>query len=289
MSKDIILVATHKPDKVYEDEVYKPIHVGRTISKYKEEMNGMLGDDTGDNISEKNPMYCELTAQYWAWKNLKCDNIGLCHYRRYFSKLYTHDTINKSLSNYDIILPTPIYHHVFNDMIINKLNTILTLEDIYIFLKVLKKLYPEYEESVVKYLCGNVDIAYNMFICRKKIFDSFCEWQFSILFECEKYIKLSQYSRLRRIYGYLGEVLLPIYCYHNKLKIKYEPLVSFVSTGEINYLNPISIKSKSYKYLFKLIVKTRKIIYNRQDYYTIDRITNNTAVKVGLYNDGIEL
>ena len=82
-NKIIILVASHKPDKVYQDNVYIPIHVGRAISKYQEEMAWMIGDDTGDNISKKNPNYCELTAQYWAWKHLKdIECIGLCHYRR---------------------------------------------------------------------------------------------------------------------------------------------------------------------------------------------------------------
>lgn len=38
MDKIKILVASHKPDKVYCDDVYTPIHVGRAISKYKEEM-----------------------------------------------------------------------------------------------------------------------------------------------------------------------------------------------------------------------------------------------------------
>ncbi len=48
-----ILVASHKPDKIYQDNIYTPIHVGRAISKFKEEMNWMIGDDTGDNISIK--------------------------------------------------------------------------------------------------------------------------------------------------------------------------------------------------------------------------------------------
>lgn len=42
-------------------------------------------DNEGDNISGKNPDYCELTAQYWAWKNIDCDYYGFFHYRRYLT------------------------------------------------------------------------------------------------------------------------------------------------------------------------------------------------------------
>lgn len=49
-NKTVILVVTHKPDKVYKDDIYTPIQVGKSISKYD---LGFIGDNTGDNISEK--------------------------------------------------------------------------------------------------------------------------------------------------------------------------------------------------------------------------------------------
>lgn len=81
-NKITILVCCHKQDYYAQKYPFLPIQVGRAISSVD---LGIQGDDTGDNISWKNRNYCELTALYWAWKNLKeVDIIGLCHYRRYF-------------------------------------------------------------------------------------------------------------------------------------------------------------------------------------------------------------
>ena len=87
----IIIVTTHKFYWMPKYEIYFPLHVGK---KGKRSI-GFHGDDTGSNISERNANYCELTGVYWAWKNLKCDVIGLCHYRRYFS----HPLINVDEEN----------------------------------------------------------------------------------------------------------------------------------------------------------------------------------------------
>lgn len=75
-----IIVATHKKYWMPSDDIYLPVHVGK---KGKTDL-GYQGDDTGDNISDKNTNYCELTGLYWAWKNLKADYKGLAHYRRHF-------------------------------------------------------------------------------------------------------------------------------------------------------------------------------------------------------------
>ncbi len=98
--KTKIILVTHKPFKIPEGKCFVPVHAGRSVMKSvskdgyinKKDMDWLLdntiGDDTGDNISDKNRKYCECCALYWAWKNYdKLDNpdyIGFMHYRRHF-------------------------------------------------------------------------------------------------------------------------------------------------------------------------------------------------------------
>ena len=79
-----ILLICHKPTKnIPKSDIYLPLEVGASLRD--EHFLDNL-DDTGDNISNKNPSYCELTGLYWAFKNLDYDVLGLVHYRRLFMK-----------------------------------------------------------------------------------------------------------------------------------------------------------------------------------------------------------
>lgn len=216
-----ILIACHKPYDGYRDKVYTPIHVGRAISNYKEEMLDMIGDDTGENISNKNPYYCELTAQYWAWKNLKNTKyVGLAHYRRFLGCKFTEENTSFLFNQdkYDVILPMPIYCRTD---VATRLALASTQEDLHIFLAVIKKQKPEYYPAALQYIQNNIVIGYNMFVMKYDIFSQFAEWQFNILFEMEKYVKVSSYTRAKRIFGYYAEALLPIYCIKNGFNIRY--------------------------------------------------------------------
>ena len=70
--KDIkIVIAAHKPYRMPEDTMYVPLHVGAEGKKNPDGTPLDLGyqkDNEGDNISAKNPYYCELTGIYYAWK-----------------------------------------------------------------------------------------------------------------------------------------------------------------------------------------------------------------------------
>ena len=84
------------------------------------------GDNEGENISIKNPYFCELTGLYWAWKNLPNDYLGLIHYRRFFTtkgcferknqpldNLYlTHKEASDLLADYDVIVPSKRNYYI---------------------------------------------------------------------------------------------------------------------------------------------------------------------------------
>lgn len=271
-----IFVASHKPDKVYHDNVYTPIHVGRSISRYKDEMADMIGDNTGDNISEKNPTYCELTATYWAWKNLKdVDYVGLAHYRRYFETKFTEDNIDSIFNSCDVILAKPYLHDRYMEF---KLIREVLQEDEAILLSVIKKLYPDYEHDVIDYLYDFVDYPFNMFVMRRSMFEGYCDFLFSILFECEKIMHSLPYTCASRRFGYIAEFLLPIFCFHNKLRVKTEYVVPFVGE-QANH--PCDWNQR-------LKVKLLHKIYDKHKPSFFEQMYDN-AVIVGLRNDGIEL
>ena len=100
MSRIVILIGYHKPATLIKNSIVLPICMGREIVEQKwrsgvrtPELNWLIkktiGDNSGDNISELNAEYGEMTGLYWAWKNYEKlgnpDYIGFMHYRRIFS------------------------------------------------------------------------------------------------------------------------------------------------------------------------------------------------------------
>lgn len=275
MKKKItIFVACHKPVEVSSDEVFTPIHTGRAVSPYKEEMRSMIGDDTGDNISERDSSYSEMTVHYWAWKNYHdSEYIGFCQYRRYFYEKITSDNIDDYFqSGTDVLLVGPCMrsHNRWTF-----LTTYVCAEDLAIMQKVVQKLYPDYYTTLSQYGFNYIDYPFNMFICRRELFEKYAEWIFSILFECEKYIKPSPYSRARRVYGYLAEFLTPIFFIHNGFKIK--PLHYYRKEWGVK-MGGLSIMQK-----MKMRI-LRNLVYFREKHNIIDI---DSAVELGLKKDGI--
>lgn len=271
MKKVTIFVACHKPAEVKNDIIHTPIHVGRAISKWKKEMALMIGDDTDDNISEKNPFYSEMTAQYWAWKNYhESEYIGFCHYRRYFvSHEMETNFDNLFADGTDVIFNEPRFRLLTRYAFFS--NSV-GAEDRFIMQNALLKLYPDYYQTYLLYANGFKDYVCNMFICRKALFDQYAEWIFSILFECEKSLRLSSYTRARRVYGYMSEFLMPVFFLHHNCKIKCLPYQD--SAGKI-----IKMGTKT-----KIKIKLLTFLRHKHLY---DSIKMDPAVEAGLRMDGI--
>ena len=137
-----MLLACHKQVLYYSNDFYIPIHVGKKINPHNIGYRS-IADNTGVNISSLNPLYCKLTAQYWGWKNLDCEYIGLQHYRRYFNYDFTNTNIEESFKDCDIIVARPL---CMSCSIFEFWCNALVPEDVYVALKLLM---PKNDSAVV--------------------------------------------------------------------------------------------------------------------------------------------
>ncbi len=239
---------------------YKGVYVGSG------RLDNMLSDGDGENIKEKNPYYCELTALYYVWKNEELsDYVGLVHYRRFFDFTCDNpkaivetkndlldiadnvliDALLDDLDKYDIVLPKAdnmclsVYeqyakHH-------NK-------KDYDVVRTIIKDKYPEYLNAFDQVSNGNALHLYNMFVMKKEIFSHYMEWLFSILFEVEKKIDIQSYDQYqRRVFGYLAERLLNVYVYSNNLSLVEKPII-FLQYGN---KSDVRIRKMDWKYVLK--------------------------------------
>lgn len=214
-----IYVMAHKTYRFPQEKIYIPVQVGAALH----EDLGLVRDDTGENISAKNPYYSELTGFYWMWKNgSACDIMGLCHYRRYFLNekgiLLSAQEIEILLENWDVIVSgiatfeggVSIYeqyeqHHYGKDLDALR--------------ESVRRLYPEYLDVYDEVMHGKEMYFGNMLIASKKTVDAYAKWLFDLLFDVEEHIDLSGYDDYnKRVFGFLSERLLMVWIRKNGLR-----------------------------------------------------------------------
>lgn len=221
-----ILVATHKEYWLPKDNVYLPIHVGCN----NEAKFGVVGDNTGDNIAEKNSNYCELTGLYWAWKNLNCEYMGLCHYRRYFGhknyfnetetlkeKIFQREDYEKLLKDNDIILPYQRKYYI--ETVRSQYEHAHSARDLEEIERIITRQHPNYIRSFRAVMNRRRLHLWNMFVMKKSLVDSYCKWLFDILFTYEKWLDSHNMSDKKwRLFGFISERLLDVWLHGKKLK-----------------------------------------------------------------------
>lgn len=212
-----IYVMTHKRFQAPADETYVPLQVG----KAGREDLGYLGDDTGDNISALNCFYGELTGFYWLWKNVTSDdNIGICHYRRYFinedRRILREADYENILKDYDLIVSKAIYQDESYRKIYAKAHYASDLEQLE---EVVKEMYPADYPVLEEVFSGTKNYFGNLMVAPGQLFREYCAWLFPIFEDLAPRLDLTSYDEYnRRIYGFLSEELLLVWVKARGLK-----------------------------------------------------------------------
>ena len=275
-----IFIVTHKPCSIPSDGVMTPIHVGRAVSPYKVEMSWMQGDDTGDHISSKNGSYCEMTAHYWIWKNVHdTEYVGVCHYRRFFAIDISEDDIEEVMADADVLMVEPSWHM---DSVYAYFAKFMGAENMTILWMVMKRLYPEYAETLEQVCDGVKFYPFNMMLCKKDLFDEYCEWIFSVLGECEKYVKPSPYTNGRRALAYMAELLTGVFFIYKRMKIKTVPYCK-IEDGRKLLVERSDEENRALAMYESMIQQdfAWKVREDRREKFA------NPAILLGLKNDGI--
>lgn len=225
-----IIVATHKPYWMPGDPVYVPMQVG---AEGKDRIDGLVPDNVGENISGKNANYCELTGLYWAWKNLKCDFLGLAHYRRHFTVLrgtsdrrdvLSLDQARSLFLDVDAVLPKKRNYWIETNY--QQYIHAHHKEDLDKTREIIEERCSEYLASYDNVMKKTTGHRFNMFIMKKSLAEAYCEWLFDILFELEKRLDISDYNANdKRVFGFVSERLLDVWLETNHIKYRDIPYI----------------------------------------------------------------
>ena len=230
-----IAVVSHKEYQFPKDKCYIPYFVG-PIAKEKAPSETYILDTEEENISKKNPNYCELTAQYSLWKNSQAKIKGLVHYRRHFVRkkksnkdkkfdmILSENQIRQLLEEYDVILPKK--RHYYIETMWSHYEHSHHIEGLELTKEIITKDYPEYLSSFNQVMNARSAHMFNMFIAKSEIFDAYSEWLFDILGKVEAQLDISNYSTYEaRVYGYISELLMDVWMNHHNIHYFEQPVM----------------------------------------------------------------
>lgn len=215
------------------------------------EAPGIQRDSEGDNISELNPYYSELTALYWAWKNSDADIVGFYHYRRYLNYVIDvtwqqglvvglptdenilgylsapaqADRLRRMLDVCDVIVP-------------KKHATELSIESHYLhhhehgpwhaFIAALAARYPEHRSEIDMFQLTSLSSICNIFVMRRALFNEYCSELFSIIDPIFAQFGHPYSSYNNRYPGFLAERFLGFWLQIRRLRSFEVPLIQLL-------------------------------------------------------------
>lgn len=218
-----VYVANSIYDKQLQEEyILKPyekiIQVGAILTDERI-FSSVLVDCDGDNISNRNKQFCELTGLYWLWKHAGEDYVGLVHYRRHF--IMPDDWLLKVANNdIDVILPVPLY---VAPSIAENYKARHIADDWEYLMRYFENNLPDEYHQAIEIFAGNLYNPCNMFIAKRNVLDDLCTWMFPILDAVWKHGGIKEDSYMNRYPGFISERLITYFfeVRRNKYNIVY--------------------------------------------------------------------
>lgn len=243
MNKRItIVVAAHKEYAMPVDKMYIPVFAGAQSKKTEGIPVDFTPDNTGENISALNPYFSELTALYWAWKNLDSDYIGLAHYRRHFSFKRKAD-LNSVLSFEEIVpflgkvkIFTPNKRKYYIETLYSHYAHTFDASHLDEAKKIIDERHPEYSACYDRMVNKRSGYMFNMMIMQKDLLDQYCAWLFDILRELRNRVDESKMTAFEKRYpGRVSEILFNVW-------FDYEITSGTVSENELKEIPIVSME-----------------------------------------------
>ncbi len=208
----------------------------------------LITDDTGENIAQLNPHYCELTAMYWAWKNDSSPYVGFYHYRRFlnfvvdetwqagfgFSMALSQTTIDylahpgqrelalRMLRTGDVIIPRRYAQETSVEAQYLKYHPVEPWEH---FKYVVSEKFPSGGRYLEMFQLTNLSTTCNMFVMPRSIFEPYCQDLFSVIDPIWGHWGPRWGGYLDRYPGFLAERFLGLWLHMKGLRILEVPLL----------------------------------------------------------------
>ena len=211
--------------------------------------DGFLSDASGQEISRLNPYFCELTAQYWVWKNSNASVVGFYHYRRYMN--YLIDATWSGDYGFSVPASEQIIDYLTHDKQRLMLDRMMQVCDVVIparyssdqnsveqhylmhhkpehwheFLEAISRRFPNDAHYLDMFKLTNLNTAFNMFVMRRELFNAYCEDQFAVLMPIfEKFG--NDYGEYNNRYpGFLAERFLAFWIQKHGLRTLEVPMM----------------------------------------------------------------
>ena len=211
----------------FKQRGYSPIQVGAVLTDIDK---GCIKDSQGDNISDRNRNYCECTAHYWIWKNIKIDGyVGVNHYRR--QQWFTDKSFEDIRENeIDVVLSTPQFTPVaVKDFFLNY----NVKEDWDMLANAIANVEPDYVDAFNDVANGHFFFPCNIMTARKDFFDEYCSFAFNVAQEIEYLYLEIGVTKANRYIGFLIEVMESVFLRKHCGEFK-------VAFTDVSYIQPSS-------------------------------------------------